>query len=126
MGPAVQSAPGPEFLRLAGQNDMLTLRAPAKVNLTLEVLGRRDDGYHDIVSIMQTVDLFDTINLEPADGLAIECSDASIDPSENLALRAATLLDESTGEAKARTSAWRRAYPWRQVSAAAAATRPPR
>ena len=79
---------------------MLTLRAPAKVNLTLEVLGRRDDGYHDIVSIMQTVDLCDTITFEPADALAIDCDDASIDPSENLALRAATLLDESTGGGK--------------------------
>ena len=79
---------------------MLTLRAPAKINLTLEVLGRRDDGYHDIISIMQTVDLCDTITLEPADALAIECDDASIDPSENLALRAAALLDESTGRGK--------------------------
>ncbi len=79
---------------------MLTLRAPAKVNLTLEVLGRRDDGYHDIVSIMQTVDLCDTITLEPADALAIECDDTSIGPSANLALRAATLLNESTGGGK--------------------------
>ncbi len=68
---------------------MLTLRAPAKVNLTLEVLGRRDDGYHDIVSIMQTVDLCDTLTIEPADALTIDCDDASIDPPENLALRLA-------------------------------------
>ena len=76
---------------------MLTLKAPAKVNLTLEVLGCRDDGYHDIVSIMQTVDLFDTITLEPDDTLIVECDDATIEPSENLALRAAELLDRSAG-----------------------------
>lgn len=76
---------------------MLTLKAPAKVNLTLEVLGRRDDGYHDIVSIMQTVDLFDAVTLEPDDRLTVECDDATIEPSDNLALRAAKLLDTSTG-----------------------------
>ena len=76
---------------------MLTLKAPAKVNLTLEVLGRLDDGYHDIVSIIQTVGLFDTITLEPDDGFIVECDDATIEPSENLAMRAAKLLDESAG-----------------------------
>ena len=76
---------------------MLTLKAPAKVNLTLEVLGRRDDGYHDIVSIMQTVDLFDTITLEPHDTIIVECDDATIEPPENLVLRAAKLLDGSAG-----------------------------
>ena len=42
---------------------MITLKAPAKINLTLEVLGRRDDGYHDIVSVMQAIDLCDKVKL---------------------------------------------------------------
>ncbi len=44
----------------------IRLFAPAKLNLGLEVLGRRDDGYHDVVTIMQAVSLFDYIDLLPA------------------------------------------------------------
>ncbi len=47
----------------------IRLFAPAKLNLGLEVLGRRDDGYHEVVTIMQSVSLFDYIDLLPADGL---------------------------------------------------------
>jgi 4-diphosphocytidyl-2-C-methyl-D-erythritol kinase len=75
----------------------LTLKAYAKVNLTLEVLGRRDDGYHDIVSIMQTIDLADTLTLQDADGIALECNDSKLAGSDNLALRAAQSLADSTG-----------------------------
>jgi 4-diphosphocytidyl-2-C-methyl-D-erythritol kinase len=39
-------------------------RAPAKLNLTLEVLGRRADGYHEVASIMHTLSLCDTLTLE--------------------------------------------------------------
>ena len=46
----------------------VSVLAPAKVNLGLEVLGRRPDGYHDIVTILQTIDLCDTLHFEPADG----------------------------------------------------------
>ena len=48
----------------------LNLRAMAKVNLGLDVTGRREDGYHDLRMIMQTVRLFDSISLSvtPADG----------------------------------------------------------
>ena len=46
---------------------MITIDAHAKLNLTLEVLGKRDDGYHDIASIMQTLELADTITIQPAD-----------------------------------------------------------
>ena len=76
---------------------MLTLKAPAKINLTLEVLGRRDDGYHDVASIMQTVDLFDTVSLEPSADLSVEWDADQVAPQENLALRAARLLKEATG-----------------------------
>ena len=47
------------------------LSAAAKVNLTLEVLGRRADGYHEIATVMQTVDLADRIVLEEAEGLEL-------------------------------------------------------
>ena len=46
---------------------MLTVRACAKINLTLEALGKRADGYHEVVTVMQTIDLCDELTLEPSD-----------------------------------------------------------
>ncbi len=76
---------------------MLTLEAHAKINLTLEVLGKRDDGYHEIVSVIQTVDLHDTVALESADGIVLECDRPELATPDNLAVRAAHLLRERTG-----------------------------
>lgn len=52
----------------------IKVKAPAKINLTLEVLNRREDGYHEIRSIMQTVNLYDylTFSTEDAEGIQIE------------------------------------------------------
>ena len=75
----------------------LTLKAYAKINLTLEILGRREDGYHDIASIMQAVDLYDTLSFEPADGLKLECDVPELATDDNLVLRAAKTLREETG-----------------------------
>jgi 4-diphosphocytidyl-2-C-methyl-D-erythritol kinase len=55
---------------------MIVRTAPAKLNLTLEVLGERADGYHEIRSVMQTISLADRITLTLADGL-IFASDAA-------------------------------------------------
>ena len=49
----------------------ITLLSPAKVNLTLEVLGKRPDGYHEIRSIMQPVNLFDEVRIDILDGTGI-------------------------------------------------------
>ena len=76
---------------------MITVRAHAKINLTLEVLGRRDDGYHDIASILQTVSLHDTLTFEEADDITLDCDRADLVTPDNLALRAANLLREATG-----------------------------
>ncbi len=73
------------------------LEAHAKVNLTLEVLGRRDDGYHDIASIMQTVELHDAVTLEVSEGLSLECSDPALANDGNLVLVAARALREAAG-----------------------------
>ena len=74
------------------------LNAAAKINLTLEVLGRRNDGYHEIVTVMQTVDLSDRLVVEDADVLELRttASDVPTDGT-NLALRAAAALGDRAG-----------------------------
>lgn len=47
---------------------MITVKAPAKINLTLDILGKRPDGYHNVAMVMQTVSLYDTIAVDFADG----------------------------------------------------------
>ena len=42
-------------------SDSLTIKAPAKINLSLDVTGRRENGYHDLRMIMQTIDLYDEL-----------------------------------------------------------------
>jgi len=74
---------------------MLKFKAPAKVNLTLEVLGRRPDGYHEIRSIIQAVGLYDVLTLEPAPGLEVEPE--TIAGEENIVIKAARLLKQATG-----------------------------
>jgi 4-diphosphocytidyl-2-C-methyl-D-erythritol kinase len=71
-------------------------RCYAKVNLTLEVLRRREDGYHDLASVVHTINLADDLSIEPADELLVrvEGLDAAVD--DNLVTRAARLL-ASTG-----------------------------
>lgn len=71
--------------------------AYAKINLTLEVLGRRDDGYHEVRSILQTVDLADQLDVEGAPSLRVECDLPGLDGRANLVWRAARDLAESRG-----------------------------
>lgn len=73
-------------------------RCYAKVNLTLEVLGKRGDGYHDLASLVHTVDLADELSVEPADRLQSVLEQTSeIDPEANLVARAAARLASETG-----------------------------
>ena len=74
---------------------MISLQAHAKVNFTLEVLGRREDGYHEIVSIVQTVGLHDTLTFEPDDDITLECDRPELVSPNNLAFKAAHLLKEN-------------------------------
>ena len=77
--------------------ERLTLKAYAKVNLALEVLGRRDDGYHDVETILQTVDLADRVEISAGDGLTVECNDPELSGEGNLAWKAAVALAERAG-----------------------------
>ena len=80
------------------------LQTSAKVNLVLEVLGKRPDGYHEIATVMQTVDLFDRLTLEAAPTISLETDDSALPADErNLIVRAALLLRQVSGvEAGAR------------------------
>lgn len=82
----------------SGKPRRLALSAAAKVNLALEVLGRRDDGYHEVATVMQAVDLSDKLVLEEADVLELRttASDVPTDGT-NLALKAALILREMAG-----------------------------
>ncbi len=73
---------------------MIVERAYAKVNLTLEVIRKREDGYHDLASILQTVDLHDTLEFMESDRIEFECSEASLIGGDNLVVRAAEALRE--------------------------------
>jgi 4-diphosphocytidyl-2-C-methyl-D-erythritol kinase len=76
----------------------LVLRTSAKVNLALEVLGRRSDGYHELSTVMQAVDLFDRLTMEKAGTITLETSDAALATDDrNLVVRAARLLREASG-----------------------------
>lgn len=66
--------------------------AYAKINLTLEVSGRRPDGYHELTSLMQSVSLADELALEPADELTLTCDVPDLAGDDNLVLRAARAL----------------------------------
>jgi 4-diphosphocytidyl-2-C-methyl-D-erythritol kinase len=78
----------------------LRVSAPAKINLHLEVLGMRPDGYHELAMVMQSLDLSDTLRLIPsADGriqLGCDRSDLPTD-SDNLVVRAAEGMRDRVG-----------------------------
>ena len=73
----------------------MKVRAYAKVNLALEVLGRRDDGFHEVRTVLQTVDLYDDLEFAPAEGLSVECEGLDVQPEEELSYRAALLLQHA-------------------------------
>ena len=72
--------------------------AHAKINLTLEVLGKRGDGYHNLASIIQTIDLHDVVTVEDADRLTVTCDDPAVPDESNLAVAAADALCRYVGE----------------------------
>jgi 4-diphosphocytidyl-2-C-methyl-D-erythritol kinase len=79
---------------------MLTVLAPAKVNLTLEVLAKRRDGFHEIRSVVQTVGLCDRLHFRPGDGVEFRCSDPNWVSGESLVSKTADLLQETAGCSK--------------------------
>src|SRR3954447_14342245 len=80
----------------------LVVRVPAKVNLFLEVLRKRPDGYHELASLMVTVGLFDTLEFRgsPSGEVRLECDLPGLTTGpDNLVCRAAELLRKRHGVA---------------------------
>jgi 4-diphosphocytidyl-2-C-methyl-D-erythritol kinase len=71
---------------------MIHIAAPAKVNLVLEVLGKREDDYHEIRSLMQTIDLCDDLYFEANTDIRLECNVDTLQTPDNIVLKAAELL----------------------------------
>ncbi len=81
------------------------VQCPAKINLTLKVTGKRPDGYHNIESIMQTINLYDYLNIsiKPAERLEVNLAGENKEipyDENNLVHKAAVLFFESIGEYK--------------------------
>lgn len=75
----------------------MRIKARAKINWTLDIVGKREDGYHLLDSLIQSVELYDTLTIRPADTLefVLEGYARVPDDDNNLALRAARLLIET-------------------------------
>ena len=80
--------------RAQTSGDVCFVRAFAKINLTLDVLGQRADGYHDLATVIQTVDLYDTICLSATEDnqVRIVCTMPELSNDDNLAARAVRLV----------------------------------
>jgi 4-diphosphocytidyl-2-C-methyl-D-erythritol kinase len=79
-----------------------TFYAYAKINLSLEILGKRPDGFHEIASVMQTVGLYDTIQITQADDLEFDCNQPELVNEDNLVWKAALQLLELGDEGQQR------------------------
>ena len=79
---------------------MIILEAPAKLNLTLEVLARRPDGYHEIRSIIQTISLCDRLSFRASGTVAIKSDSPEWSAEKSLVSRAIKLVREATGTDK--------------------------
>ena len=76
---------------------MLTLLAPAKINLTLEVLAKRPDGFHEIRSVLQAINLGDSLHFQLSQDIDFRCDKPDWVPAESLVSKATGLLREATG-----------------------------
>ena len=76
----------------------MKVKACAKINLMLDILGKREDGYHDLYMLMQSVSLCDEVEVEKAVDIRVYCSDPKIPTDKrNIAYKAAVAFFEATG-----------------------------
>lgn len=77
--------------------NMLTVLAPAKLNLTLEVLAKRQDGFHEIRSVIQTINLCDSLRFQLSQNIEYHSNNPDWIPEESLLSRAVSLVQQITG-----------------------------
>ena len=80
--------------------DSISLTAPAKINLSLRILGKRPDGFHELETLMVPVDLADTVEVCHGDGhgITLTCNDPELPPGgDNLCVKAAEAFRAATG-----------------------------
>ncbi|MFC1951778.1 4-(cytidine 5'-diphospho)-2-C-methyl-D-erythritol kinase [Chloroflexota bacterium] len=82
---------------------MVTVKAPAKLNLTLEVLAKRQDGFHEIRSVIQTVNLSDSLRFRLSQNVVFKCDVLDWIPEKSLVTKTASLLQKTTGCSKGAT-----------------------
>lgn len=76
---------------------MLIVQTSAKINLGLEIISKRDDGYHNISSVLQSVNMFDEISLQFSDNLTFASNVESLNNESNLVMAAVRAFEEHTG-----------------------------
>jgi 4-diphosphocytidyl-2-C-methyl-D-erythritol kinase len=76
---------------------MLTIEAPAKINLTLEVLGKRSDGYHEIRSVIQTLSFCDSLQIAPGKEVEFKGNIPEWSSERSLVIKAVESLKKATG-----------------------------
>ena len=76
---------------------MLSVSAPAKINLTLEVLRKRPDGFHEIRGVIQTIDLEDRLYFQASDEINITSDMPEWNAKESLVFRTVNLLKQAAG-----------------------------
>ena len=77
---------------------MISCKAPCKVNVSLRVLGKRADGFHEVDTVMVPLELCDVLEFFPADGLEMSCDAPGVPLDEsNLVMKAGRLMERELG-----------------------------
>ena len=74
----------------------IRVKAYAKLNLTLDIVGKLENGYHELDSVMVSVEPYDVVTLKKASNTSVNCSDSSLAGEENIAFKAANAFFEYT------------------------------
>ena len=78
----------------------IVAKAPAKINLSLDITGKREDGYHTLQTVFQSVDWYDSVSVEllpHREEIVFSCSDKALENSKNTVYKAVTLFRETVG-----------------------------
>jgi len=91
---------------------VLTILAPAKLNLTLEVLGEYQDGFHEIRSVIQTISLCDSLHFQLGQNMEFKSDMPDWIPEESLVSKTTGLIRKATGCTRGATIEVNKRIPW--------------